>query len=106
MFVHQHDTIGPLERRARRADVHTGWVSTMLAHHRQRLAVACVGIGDIDFSDPLGVGGLPAMPLQAVFPAASADTVITTITATANVDQHAPAHIAGDPGIGYPCGCG
>ena len=67
----------------------------MLAHHRQGLAGAGFRVGDIDFPDPLGIGGLPAMALQTVFFAAGADAIVTTIITAVQVDQHAPTYIAG-----------
>ena len=105
MLVHQHDTIGPFERSTRRANVHAGRLSAMLAHHWQRLTGAGFGVGDIDFPDPLGIGGFPAMPLQTIFPAASADAVVTTVITTVEVDQHSPTYIAGYGTARGPC-CG
>ena len=75
------------------ADIHAGRVSAVLAHHRQRLAGTGFGMSDIDFSDPLGIGGWSAMPLQTIFPVAGAYAVITTFVTTAHVDQHAPTHV-------------
>ena len=99
MFVHEDDAIGALERRTCRADVYARWFRTVLTHYRQRLAGARIGVSNLNFPDPLGVGRRSVVPLQAVFPDAGNNALVALAVAAVEIDQHAPAHIARGSGI-------